>query len=413
MRRMLERIAADITGFVAQRDDVAMAVRTSAGTAPAFLQVLNPIAESSAAGMFHTHDLPFRDPVSYVEAVTAAFQVIHGGYRAVMAGEGMTPWPELPPVVAEAGLPPVLRLRELMIFSRSVLPQPDFQVVVWTFLPTEIADLKGYARFFRELLAHDWPRPWCHHMRVMLRDEPTSAALKETLGKAPRIRWYDPPLGPEAYRKGYEDAVGDETLPVPERMTALLVTAATDFSFGRHAQALEKYELLIQYHGALKQPVPQALAWNGIGEVHAKAGDRAKAGGAFEVAMAHATDGPSPTPAVMFSVSWNLARLRMDEKRFAEAADYFGIAQQSAACMRAADLKLMAMEWHGVARLENREPDKAVELWEAGATVAHGLEMAEPREAMLERLRRHFAADAPSRVREFERRLTETPPASA
>ena len=120
MRRMLERITADITGFVAQRDDVAMAVRVSAAAAPAFQQVLAPFAEASAAGMFHTHDAAFRDPEQFVGEVIRAFAVIHEAYREVMADSGLTPWPALPPVVADAGLPPVLRLRELMVFSRSV-----------------------------------------------------------------------------------------------------------------------------------------------------------------------------------------------------------------------------------------------------------------------------------------------------
>ncbi len=409
---MLERIAADISGFVAQRDDVAMVVRATAATAPAFQEVLNPIAESSSAGLFHTHDTPFRDPVSYVDEVAAWFQVTHDGFRVVQLQHGMPPWPETPPVVAEAGLPPVLRLRELMTFSRSVLPDPANQVVVWTFLPSQIADPTGYARFFRELLAHEWPRPWCHHMRVMLRAEPGDEVMAKAFAAAPRVRWYEPPLGPDSYRKGYEDAVADATLPVPERMTALLVTAATDYSFGRDAQALEKYELLIQYHRARGESVPLALAWNGVGEVRAKGGDRVGAGAAFDVALAYAADGPAPQPAVLYTVAWNLGRLRMDEKRFGEAADCFGIAQQSAACMRAAEIKLTAMEWQGVARAANREPEKAVELWEAGATVAHRLKLPDHREAMLARLRDHFA-DQPDRVRKFERRLAETPPASA
>lgn len=408
MRRQLEAIADRITRFVAQRDDVAMAVVTPAATGPAFLTVLHPLAEASDAGLFYTHDFPFTDPTAYVGSVVASFRAWHGGYRAVMAQEGMTPWPDLPPVIGEPAVPPLLRLKELMAFSRSLLPQ-DHQVVVWTFLPQEVADYQVYARFFRDLLAHEWPRPWCHHMRVMLRADPADPHLKAALANTPRVRWYVPPLGPEAYQKGYADAAADDTLPIAERMTALLITAATDYSYGRHAEALEKYLLLIQYHTARKESVPLAAAWNGVGEVRAKTGDVAGAGAAFEIAMAHATDGPQPQPAVMFTVAWNLARLRMEEKRHAEAADYFAVAQQSAACMAAADLKLMAIEWHGVARLANGEADRAVELWEAGVTVAHGLNQPVQKEAMLERLRQH----APGRVRPLERKLTETAPVSA
>jgi hypothetical protein len=412
VRRLLESIADRITGFVAQRDDVAMVITTAAANGPAFLQVLSPIAESSEAGLFYTYDQPFRDPPSYVDTIADAFRTWHGGYRAVMDQEGMTPWPDLPPVIAESGVPPVIRMRELMTFSRSLLPQPDFQVVVWTFLPTEIADPTAYAQFFRDVLAHEWPRPWCHHMRVMIRDDPLTPTLRTALQKAPRIRWYEPPLGQEAYQKGFADAVNDVTLPMSERMTALLITATTDNSYGRYDQALAKYLALIEYHTPRKEKVPLAAAWNGVGEVRVKTGDLNGAGTAFEIAMVHATDGPSPQPAVIFTIAWNLARLRMDEKRFAEAADYFGVAQQCAACMRAADLKLMAIEWHGVARAANGEGEKAVELWEAGITVAHGLNQPNPKATMLERLRQHCKAD-PGRVRALERRLAETEPVSA
>src|SRR5262249_13417572 len=127
MQRVLESITAKVNGFVAQRDDLAMVVRARPEVGAAFLQVLSPVAESSAAGLFFTHAHEFTDPDGYVEAVAKHFTLFHDGARAAMIEAGMKPWPPVPKVVAEPGLPPVLRLQELMIFSRSLLPHPDVQ----------------------------------------------------------------------------------------------------------------------------------------------------------------------------------------------------------------------------------------------------------------------------------------------
>jgi hypothetical protein len=405
MRRMLESITERVTGFVAQRDDLAMVVRATAETGPAFLQVLGPVAESSEAGLFFTYDDEFDDPTAYVNAVVKAFAVMHDGVRGVMELEKMKPWPPLPPVVGEEGLPAVLRMRELMTFSRSLLPQPDAQVVVWTLVPKRVAAPARYAAFVRELLAHEWPMPWCHHMRVMVRDDPADNALRKVLEKAPRVQWYEPPLGPEAYQKGFEDAANDPTLPVAERMQSLLVAAGTDCSMGRHAAAREKYEVLVWYFLNSKALLPAALALNGLGEVHARTGNPDEAGPLFEQAMALATDGPVPSVPIMFTAAWNLGRLRLDQGRADEAATYFDVAQQCGAVLRSADLKLMAMEQHGMALLAAGKQTEADTLWEAGATVGDKLGLKEHRDAALRQLQLSHAAD-PAKVLELDRRMT-------
>jgi hypothetical protein len=404
MRRMLESITDRITGFVAQRDDLAMVVRTAAEIGPAFLQVMGPITESSEAGLFFTYDDEFDDPTAYVTAVVRAFAVQHEGVRGVMELEKMTPWPPLPPVVGQEGLPAVLRIRELMTFSRSLLPQPDSQVVVWTFMPKRVANPARYGAFVRDVLAHEWPLPWCHHMRVIVRDDPADGAVRKTMPDAKRVQWYEPPLGPEAYQKGFEEAAADPTLPVSERMQSLLVAAGTDCSWGRHEAAREKFQVLVWYFLRQRALLPAALALNGLGEVHARTGNPAAAGPAFEQAMALATDGPVPSVPIMFTVAWNLGKLRMEEGRPEEAAAYLGVAQQCGAVMRSADLKLMAMEQQGAALLAAGKPTEALALWEAGATVGDQLGMKEHRDAALRRLQAYHALN-PVKAIEYERRM--------
>jgi tetratricopeptide (TPR) repeat protein len=188
-------------------------------------------------------------------------------------------------------------------------------------------------------------------------------------------------------------------------MQSLLVAAGTDCSMGRHASAREKYEVLVWYFLNSRALLLAALALNGLGEVHARTGNPAAAGPLFEQAMALATDGPVPSVPIMFTVAWNLGRLRLEEGRPEDAAAYFGVAQQCGAVMRSADLKLMAMEQHGAALLASGKPAEALALWEAGATVGDQLGMKEHRDAALRRLQAYHALRDPLTALDYERRM--------
>src|SRR5260370_37352570 len=127
----------------------------------------------------------------------------------------MKPGPPLPPQLLDESRVPVQRLRELMAFSRSLLPQPEGCLVVWVLFPLQLADPIGYGELMRELLLHEYPFPWFHHIRLILREDTATS-----LADMPRIDHYTPDLSDEALEKALAAEAADEEVPLTERMQA-------------------------------------------------------------------------------------------------------------------------------------------------------------------------------------------------
>ena len=405
MRKVFEKVVERLRGFLGQRDELALVIRCREAHATLLLQVVEMLEEEGTSQLFWKFPEPFASPEAYAKAVVNSFTAQQELVRQLMEKEGMAPWPPLPAALRDEAGPPVERLRQLMIFARSLLPAPE-GTLVWVMLPSDIADRAAYARFVQQLVRHEFPFPWCHHMRILLRAEPTDAEFVKTLEQAPRLAWYEPELGPQALEAALEGEVADESLPLNERLQALLMTAGTDYSHKRYDSALEKYQLLYGHFAAQGNHVLAALGLNGMGEVHRATGNLAEASNCFEAAMVPASDGPSPSVPMMLNVSLNLANLRMEEKRWAEAEEYFDCVQKLATVLRSAPLKLQVLEQLGQAQYLQGKTAEAVRTWTAAATVAEELDQVAVQKELLERLRTHFAkARDVEQVRKLEEQL--------
>jgi tetratricopeptide (TPR) repeat protein len=273
--------------------------------------------------------------------------------------------------------------------------------------PGMVLDRPAYADLMREVLRHEFPFPWCHHMRILLRDDPVDPVLFKRMEKEPRIAWYTPDLSPQAMEKAMEEEAADESIPLDERCQALLQTAATDYSHKRYPQALEKYQLLFDYYAAQGNHALAALALNGMGEVHRTTGDKKIAGACFEAAMVPATEGQLPHVAVMLPVAFNLATLRAEEKRWEDAEGYWDCLQQLATAQRSPELKVQALEERGHAQYQQGKVPEALATWTATATLAEKLKKPELAKGVLERLRAHYQKVHDSaRLREVDRQLS-------
>jgi tetratricopeptide (TPR) repeat protein len=406
MRKVFERVTERLRAFLAQRDDLALVVRCTAADGMAILQLLQTLEEESTSEMFWMFPEAFTTPAAYTSAVVAAFASKHGLVRLLQEKEGTSPWPTLPASVQDENLPPEQRLRELMVFARSLLPVPEGALLVWVMFPGEVGDRPAYARLMREVLRHEFPFPWCHHMRVLLRDDPADPVLHRNLREAPRIAWYEPDLSPRAMEKAMDEEVENESLPLGDRLQALLLTAGLDYSHQRYALALEKYQLIFQYHAHAGNNLLTAVALNGMGETHRATGNKAEASACFEAAMVPATDGPSPSVPLMMNVALNLGSLRMEEKRWAEAEGYYDSVQKLATVQRETEVKIQALEQLGLAQYQQGKVPAALETWNAGATLADKLEQPALRKSILERLRDHYARSRDQvKQREVEQQL--------
>jgi hypothetical protein len=413
MRKYLDRINGRLRAFIAQRDDFALVLDCSGEASLLALKMLEGIAEASTSEMFWTCIDAFTSPAQYAQDVVDSFAVKHEAVRLALEKEGKTPWPPLSGPVASKETPPAERLRALMAFSRSLLPVLEGGLAVWVLLPLDVADPGAYAALIRDVLAHDFPFPWCHHLRVVVRDEPPGKPLARLLGKAPRVQWLPLDLSLPAMEKAMQEEVADDSLPLEERMANLLVLAGVDFAQKRYADAVEKYELLAKYHGAKGNQQMVALALNGIGEVHYRKGELEQAGACFEAALPAASASLVASP-VLFNVTVNLANLRADQELWAEAEGYQECAEHLAMMARNAGGKLQAMEARGLAQYQQRKVEEALTTWRQGAEMAEKLNQDWARRNMLGRLAEHYQrTNDRAKLDEVRGRLAAPPAAAA
>src|SRR5690349_14806731 len=135
MRKVFDRVTERLQGFIRQRDNVALAVSCRDGDGIAILKILEGLDEASSSELFWNYPGDFVDSRDYVNAVTRDFISKFQGVRLAMGAKGMKPWPPLPSEILDESRVPVERLRELLIFSRSLLPHPEGCLVTWVLFP--------------------------------------------------------------------------------------------------------------------------------------------------------------------------------------------------------------------------------------------------------------------------------------
>lgn len=391
MRKLLASISARISGFIAQREDVALVLTATEADALPLLSMLDGIEAEQASDFFWTFTDAFTDATSYVEAVEASFASKFNAVRMLMETEDMAPWPPLPALVGSISAVPAVRLRELAKFSRKLLPVPNGGLVIWTFFPLQIHDPPAYAELMRELTAHRFPLPWCHHLRFILRDDPAASALVPRLTNTARIQHFAPDLSVEALNRSIEEEAADETLPLPQRMSSVLVSAGNDLAFERFPSALEKYALLFRYHGAMNSYALAAVAMSGMGQVYERMGDLVKAEEAYMAALVPAGQGSHPSIQVLLNVVLNLANLRTTQQRWEEGEGYWDVTQQLATLSRDGPLKARALLQRGLCQAHQVKADEAEQSWFTGAVIAAQLQETDLCRELLEHLRRLYA----------------------
>jgi hypothetical protein len=409
--KLFERMTERLKAFIAQRDDVALVIRCREAEGAVMLKTLEELQDGASSEMFWIFAEEFSSAGEYVRAVVGHFAATHEAVRLSQEKEGEPAWPALPKVVRDETVPPAQRMRELMVFARSLLPQPGL-VLVWVLFPLSISGGPAYVSFVQELLKHEFPFPWCHHIRILVRDG-ARPALAERLGKPPRVAWYEPDLSPKAIEKALDEDLADDSLPLDQQMNSLLITAAMDYSQKRHDRALAKYQLLLRFYQGTGNPTMSALVLNAIGEVFLAKEKLAEANECFLAAVIPATAGNPPPVPVLTNVIWNLASLRVKDKNWPEAEGYWNELQKLATIQRNPPLKVLALEQLGVAQYEQKKVAPALETWRAGAAVAAKLHLPEQRDAILGRLRRHYGKTGENtKLKELESQLATAPAAA-
>jgi hypothetical protein len=386
MRKLFENITERIRSFVEQSDHVALAVGCDVAGVVPVIKIIEDLENGDSSDWYWVFKLDFEDQVQYASAVVSDFSTRREVVQLRMEKEGMQPWPAIPEDILSEATAPELRLRWLMAFSRRLLPVLNGGSVVWAFFPVDIADPPAFAALMGKTMKHKRPFPWCHHVRVILRDDLADAEFKHTVERLPRWQWYKPDLSLEAVERSLADEAANEKLPLSERMNALLIMAGMDYSYRRYAGALDKYYLLLKYHAGLGNPPMTAIALNGIGEVYQKLGNLQEAGQYFQAALLPASAGANPSIPIFLNITLNLANLRLEQQRWNEAEGYYDAAQNLAVLARDGSIRIRSLENKGVSQLMQGKHRVAIETWEQGRMIAENLGEESLRRSLLNRL---------------------------
>lgn len=405
MFRLFEPAARRVHAFLDQRDEVALVLRAGDEQTMPLLKILETVDDERGSELPWTHTGDFQDAVSYVEGIVQEFVRNHDLMREIMPKQGLTPWPSLPAAVLTPGAPPVERFRALMTFSRSLLPAPSAGLSVWILFPVKNANPGEFAVFLRELLRHQFPFPWFHRLRLIVREDPAAPIVHAGISQAAPAGLFAPDFSTDAMAKAFEDQIEDESLPLESRMQALLVSAMTDASHQRDEQALRKYQILFDHYHVTDDPQNAALVLNGLGEIARRKGDLRAAGAFFEGAIGPVTAVKEPPPVLLFNIFRNLADVRMQERRLAEAEFYFDSAQQLASVVRHPEMKIEMVERLGEARFQQGKTQEAAETWNLGAMIAEKLEKPGPLRQLLGKLAALYGSTNDPRLRDVSQRL--------
>jgi tetratricopeptide (TPR) repeat protein len=385
MRKLFESMRKRIEGFLAQRENLLLVIKAGPSEFLPVVSTLDGIEQGGSPDSFWVFLDPFENPNQYAKAIVASFQARYPVLAAGMRELGLSP-PEGPPAtVSDERRPPVDRLRDLFVFARSVIDDLETSHLVVGLLPSKIASSLPYAQLVMALATHGFPVPWCHHMRIIVCEDASQALLAQHAQSMPRTEFYAPDLGQAAVQSSLEDEAGDESAPLPMRMQSLLLLAGMDLAYRRFPAASEKYALLAEYHKVMGPQPLHALSLHGVGQVFDFSGNKPQAKRYYEEALVPAIE--SQNPAALINITLSLANLHRGLENWQEAFDYYLALSALAKATVNPELQLRCLEQMGFCRYKLRDFKGAWEHWNAGVTLARGVDSQEHLLDCLERIR--------------------------
>jgi hypothetical protein len=390
MRTKLEGLRTAIARFISERESLVLVVCCSDPDAALVSKIVESLDESSSSELFWLIVDEFKDPFSFVEACVLSFATKYEAVRLALVEAKQPPQPPLPANIAEPGrLAPVERLQELIKFSRSLLPTLAGCGVVWALLPMKIEDALGYADFMTSVWQHRLPFPWCHHVRMIVRDSFPDSSFGRRV-EAPRVQVIPVDFSSGAIRQALEEEADDEHTPLAERVNCALLLAGMDYSHGQYERAIQQYDIVHRYAAATENQTLSAIALNGMGEVSRAAKEPQQAANFFYAALAPAAQAKGPPVPVLLNLYLNLGELCYSEERWEEAEVYLQHAAGFALLLRDPGQRLRCWGMVGEAQYRQRKIDVALQTWSNGAIVAGKLNRTEDYDSFVSRVRDHY-----------------------
>jgi tetratricopeptide (TPR) repeat protein len=269
MKRKFEALRENLDEFVSQNDYPVLVVGCLSDELAYVAKFLQSLDEKHPADFFVVFAQPFPSAGAYMDAVVAALKVQLQAAAEARQQRGESPFPALPDAIGDRRRPADARLRDLLEYLRTLLPDEREHRMVVGLLPLQCADVDGYALFVGSLFPQlDFPE-WMRALRVVVYDDRSQKRIAADLQarKIERVLSFDVDFSTPALTNALSVDAADTSLPVAERMGALLQLAALDYSYKRYPDAIEKYGLLYRYYEGVGLPSMGALCLIGAGDV--------------------------------------------------------------------------------------------------------------------------------------------------
>lgn len=389
MRRILEKLQNEMAAFIDGRAHLGFVLSASDGDSAAAQMILGGLDEASSSELYWIIPDDFTDADTYVESCVANFSAKHVALMLTAEKEGIYV-PPVPSEVMEKGVLPALeRMKALIVFSRSLLPNIEGCSVVWGLMPMQVKNKPAYSVFMTSLWEHDFPFPWCHHVRLIVRDL-FPVSLFPTLGTTKRIQSSSIDLSSDSLRKHLEEDISDESLPLEERINDTLILAGMDYSHGNYELSVKQYEIVHRYAVATNNPTLAAVSLNGAGEAHLMIKNSRAAGGYFEAALGAAAQAPGPPISILHNIYVNLGQLRQTQNRLNESEVYYKGAADLGYLLRDEEPRLENWERLGKVQYRQGNATEAIQTWQNGAIVAGRLDRDDYYQSFLGYIRTHY-----------------------
>jgi tetratricopeptide (TPR) repeat protein len=405
VRKLFEDMRFRLESFLAQRRSLLMVVRAGPAEYLPLVSCLDGI-EQDSSDEFWLFQEPFESPSRYAQAVVESFRARYTVLAPELRKAGFEVPLDLPPEVSAQSYRPVDRLRSLLLFARSLIDDLEGTRLVAAFLPTKISNPTEFAQLILAVAAHEMPQPWCHHMRILVREDAQLAPLSDNARTMTAAEFYAPDMGQASVQASLEQEAFNAGLPLPQRMQSLLLLAGMDLAYRRFPEASKKYALLAKYHGALGPKPLHALSLNGIGEVFDRSGNKKEAKHYYELALVPAVQ--AQDPASLINITGNLANLNRLAGNWRDALGYYEGLSMLAKAVGNDELQLRSLEQMGFCKHKLGDVKGAWEHWNAGVTLAREAASKEHLLDCLERIHGLYKeANLAVRGREIEPEIAE------
>jgi len=406
VRKLFEDMRLRLEAFLGQRRSLLLVVRAGPAEYLPLVSTLDGIEQDDSPDAFWVFTEPFETPAQYVKAVVESFRVRYEVLAPELQKAGFAVPSVLPPETTDPWRPAVERLRTLLVFARSLIDDLESTRLVVGLLPNKIAKPLEFAQLVLALVVHDMPQPWCHHMRIVVREDAQQAPLSNSARTMTAAEFYAPDMGQNAVQGSLEQEAFNPDLPLPQRMQSLLLLAGMDLAYQRFPEASKKYALLAKYHGALGPKPLHALSLNGIGEVFDRVGNKREAKRYYELALVPAVQ--AQDPASLINITGNLANLNRLGGNWMDAFGYYEGLSMLAKAVGNDELRLRSLEQMGFCKHKLRDVKGAWEHWNAGVTLAREAAAKEHLLDCLERIHGLYKeANLAARGREIEPEIAE------